>query len=40
MCIKIIMRKAHFLEGTFMCAPSFLECARLTSCVCAHMRTA
>jgi len=28
-----------FLEGTFMCAPSFLacaRCARLTNCVLAH----
>jgi len=22
-----------FLEGTFMCAPSYLVCARLTTCV-------
>jgi len=25
-----------FLEGAFMCAPSFLVCARLTTCVCVH----
>ena len=23
-----------FLEETFMCAPSFLVCVRLTACVC------
>jgi len=25
-----------FWEGTFLCAPSFLVCARLTTCVRAH----
>jgi len=25
-----------FLEGTFICTPSFLVCARLTTCVHAH----
>src|SRR6218665_453952 len=25
-----------FLEGTFMCAPSFLVCARLKACVHTH----
>jgi len=29
-----------FLEGTFVCAPSFLVCARLTICVRMHMHTA
>jgi len=28
------------VEGTFMCAPSFLVCTRLTTCVCARTRTA
>jgi len=26
-----------FLKGTFMCAPSFLVCARLTNCVHAQL---
>jgi len=25
-----------FVEGIFMCAPSFLVCARLTTCAHAH----
>ena len=25
-----------FLQGTFMCAPRFLVCARLMTCVYAH----
>jgi len=29
-----------FLEGTFMCAPSSLVCARLTACASMHARTA
>ena len=29
-----------FLEGTFMCAPSFLVCAHLTACVRTHTSTA
>jgi len=29
-----------FLEDKFMCAPSFLVCALLTTCVRVHMRTA
>src|SRR6218665_2731320 len=32
---EIIICKT-FLEGTFMCAPSFLVCARLTACVHVH----
>jgi len=34
-----IVAKA-FLEGIFMCAPCFLVCARLTTCVRRHTRTA
>jgi len=34
------MYKKHFLEGTFMRAPSFLVCAHLMTCVRMHMRTA
>jgi len=29
-----------FLEGTFLCTPSSCVCARLTTCVRAHTRTA
>ena len=32
-----IVAKA-FLEGIFMCAPCFLVCARLTTCMCASTR--
>jgi len=28
------------LEETFMCAPSFILCTRLTTCVRMHTRTA
>src|SRR6218665_1670642 len=31
-------KSRRFLEGTFMCASSFLVCARLTACVRAHTR--
>jgi len=34
MCMKYVQNT--FLEGTFVCAPSFLVCARLTTCVRAH----
>src|SRR6218665_1642082 len=34
MCMKYVQKT--FLEGTFMCAQSFLVCTRLTACVCAH----
>src|SRR6218665_1323365 len=35
MSCKKYVQKA-FLEGTFMCTPSFLVCARLTTCVHTH----
>jgi len=34
------IRTKTFLEGTFMYAPGFLVCARLTTCVSAHTCTA
>jgi len=30
------MRVKTFLEETFMCAPNFLVCAHLTTCVLVH----
>ena len=35
-----IVRVCIFFKGTFLCTPRFLVYAHLTTCVCAHTRTA